>query len=218
MGEAYIRAQNANPSLFTDPAPQFVPPDQRALINEAAFIAFEQALRASRSPLYLTPDEVDYFLALSAKRVMRLRQADAGASELPARAGLEVREIAQRLFRFFRHERSNVTVRPLFPGCGWIVEAEGDILSGPTLYEVKAGDRHFRLSDLRQLLCYCALNFSSKTYEINRVSLINPRTGAFLQDDLDALCLKISGTASADVLTEIIAYVSEPISRYQPTE
>jgi hypothetical protein len=106
-------------------------------------------------------------------------------------------------------------IKPAFPGCGWVSDAEGDVLNGFTLYEVKAGERHFRLADIRQILCYCALDFSSKRYGIQEVVLINPRTGTLIREDLNSLCRKISGTGSADVLSEIISYISEPFSHYQ---
>jgi hypothetical protein len=94
-------------------------------------------------------------------------------------------------------------------------DAQGDVLCGNTLYEVKAGERHFRLADIRQMLCYCALDFSAKSYGIREVALVNPRSGNILREDLDVLCQKLSGASSADVLGEIVNYISEPLSPYR---
>lgn len=129
--------------------------------------------------------------------------------------------VAERLEEFFAKQiiesdgSAQLEIRPKLAGCGWIDAAEADVLFGNTLYEVKAGERHFRMTDLRQLLCYCALNFSSKQYEIRNAALINPRFGTLIRDELDSLCQQIAGASSADVLGEIISYISEPFSRYQ---
>ncbi len=88
--------------------------------------------------------------------------------------------IASRLHVFFEGKAESTIIKPRFPGCGWVNEAEGDVLDRNTLFEVKAGERPFRLADIRQVLCYCALDFSAKTYGINEVSVINPRLGTFI--------------------------------------
>jgi hypothetical protein len=54
------------------------------------------------------------------------------------------------------------------------------------------------------------LNFSAKSYEINSICLINPRSGTYFTDDLEHLCHQTAGTGAANVLGEIMNYISEP--------
>ena len=216
MGDAYVRAQNATLERFAPPITSFAPADQRGVINESAFLLFQEAMRCSKRPLSLSADLVEGFIGQALEYVARLRQtARINPEEISDLGKLDAVLIADRLYTFFSDEVSDVVVRPSFPGCGWVSDAEGDVLSGSTLYEVKAGQRYFRIADLRQILCYCALDFSAKRYGISKVSLINPRAGIVIREDLESFCRKISGTASEEVLGEIISYISEPFSRYQ---
>jgi hypothetical protein len=130
----------------------------------------------------------------------------------------EAKHLANRLAFYFRTRTPQSLVpRPFFPGCGWVDDAEGDVMADSTLFEVKAGERQFRGSDVRQLLCYCALSFSAKVYDIENVCLINPRFGTFFQEDVESLCRKTAGLSAADVLGEIVNYIAEPFSRYTTT-
>ena len=88
------------------------------------------------------------------------------------------------------------------------------MLGDRTLFEVKAGDRLFRGTDVRQALCYCALGFSAKLYDIDSICLVNPRSGTYFQDDLETLCWKIAGLNAAELLGEIVDYISEPFSQH----
>jgi hypothetical protein len=54
------------------------------------------------------------------------------------------RVLASRVGVFFKLvPYRRVQAKPLFPGCGWVDDAEGDLLGDRTLIEVKAGDRRF---------------------------------------------------------------------------
>jgi hypothetical protein len=215
MGDSYIRAQNAKPNRFAASIFSAVPADHRGVINECAFLIFQDAVKLSKRPASLTASEVDFFLKQADIYVAKLRSSKSLVFGEISKAGkIDAIHIAENLYSFFLDEFSDILIKPPFPGCGWVNNAEGDVLSGLTLYEVKAGERQFRLTDIRQLLCYCALDFSSKSYGITKVSLLNPRSGAFIREDLDSLCFKISGVGSAEVLGEIVNYISEPLSRY----
>jgi hypothetical protein len=127
----------------------------------------------------------------------------------------EARTLAGRLAGYFTLAAQRVLrARPFFPGCGWVDDAEGDVLGDRTLFEIKAGERLFRGTDVRQLLCYCALNFSAKLYDIEAICLINPRSGTYFQDEVETLCQKTAGLSAPAVLAEIVNYMSEPFSRY----
>lgn len=216
MGDAYVRAQNARIENFSPQLWSLDAPRGRGAVNEGAFLLFEEAIRTSVHPSSLPQEVVSELLKKAEAYVSQLQQTPGRSTEAISALGrLDATMIADRLYTFFSKDLNNVVVRPPFRGCGWVSDAEGDVLSGITLYEVKAGQRYFRIADLRQILCYCALDFSAKSYGISRISLINPRAGIVIREDLESLCRKVSGTASEDVLGEIISYISEPISRYQ---
>jgi hypothetical protein len=214
MADAFIRAQNARPHRFASPVVALTTADERGVINEAGFLLFKQIV-SSVAAAGQNEDAITRSLEAAILRNERFphpRRSNLDAKSVFARQ--EVRAIARNLQTFFPEETAPVYVNPPLPGCGWVSDAEADILCGTTLYEVKAGDRHFRLADLRQLLTYCALNFSSRTYDIRNVALINPRSGILVRESLDTLCRQISGAPSVRVLAEIVAFVSEPTSTY----
>jgi hypothetical protein len=215
MGDNYVRSHNVRLKSFVRPLYSAVAANQRGVINEAAFLIFQESVRLSRGPRSLSSSRVEELLEEATEYVARLRQGGAvNPQELSGTGNSDAVLIAERLHMFFVNEHADIIVKPPFQGCGWINNACGDVLCGTTLFEVKAGERHFRISDIRQVLCYCALDFSAKSYGIKEVALINPRAGNLIREDLEVLCQKLSGTSSADVLGEIVNYISEPLSRY----
>ncbi len=215
MGEPYIRSQNAKPVRFSTAYHSTVPAGQRGVVNEGAFLVFEDAVKRSKHPMAFSHTEVTGLLRQAAEFVATLRQSPSlFPDDISVDVQLDAVRVAEKLYKFFMTERCGLLLRPTFPGCGWLNDAQGDILCGHTLYEVKAGERHFRLADIRQVFCYCALDFSSKRDRIREVAVINPRAGTIIREDIDSLCRKVSGTGSADVLGEIVDYISEPMTRY----
>jgi hypothetical protein len=182
------------------------------MINEFAFRLFVAGVKASIPPEDLSPDTVD---RCAGETIAYITHLGAG-SRIPVVpitkwGATEARTLATALTSFFRLHPANLLLpTPPFRGCGWLDDAEGDVLADETLIEVKAGDRLFRGIDLRQLLCYCALNFSAKSYEIDSICLLNPRSGTYFIDDLEHLCRQTAGTSATNVLGEIVGYVSEP--------
>lgn len=53
-------------------------------------------------------------------------------------------------------------------------------------------DRNLRSTDLRQVLIYCALNYYSQQYDIQAVSIVNPRRGVEYAFRLDKLTERIA--------------------------
>src|SRR5579864_8207330 len=73
----------------------------------------------------------------------------------------ETRALCTSLEKFVVQQNPDnlpVVKSPVFRGCGFVDECTGDLIIGNQLVEVKAGDRSFRATDIRQLLVYCALN------------------------------------------------------------
>jgi hypothetical protein len=217
MEEPYIRTHNERLNTFALPLPSVVPADQRGVVNECAFLLFASALKDSVSTSDLPKETVARCADEALRHIARMHQF----SRIPATPITEMgmrdaKVLARRLTSYFSSKHWELLrTRPFFPGCGWVDDAEGDVLADCTLFEIKAGERLFRGTDVRQLLCYCALSFSAKAYDIATICLVNPRFGTYFQDDLETLCRKIGGMSAADVLGEIVNYVSEPFSRYR---
>ncbi len=217
MEEPYIRTRNVRLCRFAAPLYSLVPPDQRGLVNECAFLLFAASLRLSVP----VPDLPENLISQCASEALAYIAKMPHSSGLPpqpmGKYGLrEAATVAKSLSAFFSGRPiRNLLAKPSFPGCGWLDEAVGDVLGDYTLFEVKAGERQFRGADIRQLLCYCALNFSIKKYDIKTVCLVNPRSGIYLEDDLETLCMTTAGMTAAVVLSEIVNYIAEPFSRYR---
>jgi len=75
----------------------------------------------------------------------------------------------------------------------------------------KAGDRNFKISDLRQLITYLSLNFNSKQFQINNIALVNPRTGLKYEATIPFLIESCSGRKPVDVFSDIVDFVSTEI-------
>jgi hypothetical protein len=216
MAESYIRKHNAQLSSFAHPLISLVPADQRGVVNESAFLIFTEMAERGIPSSALSQEVLESCFEKSLQFIARMRQFSRIPPEPISDLGrIDAMFLADRLASYFSEQRpAYFRIRPLFPGCGWINSAEGDALSDRNLFEVKAGERLFRVIDLRQLLCYCALDFSAKLYQVETITLVNPRFGTFIQEDLDTLCQKIAGASAPDVLGEIVNYISEPFSRY----
>jgi hypothetical protein len=228
LEESYVRTHNLALERFATPLKASDAPDQHGIINEAAFRVFSAVCLSGQRPAELSVAGVAECAAEAYQHIRRLRQfSRTPIRPISDRGKREAIELATRLTDFFtadgrgRPQRAlasrivSLRPRPVFPGCGWVDEAEGDILADNTLGEVKAGDRLFRGTDLRQILVYAALNFSAKTYQIDAFALINPRLGVFFEDDLETLAQKTSGASASQILGEIVHYISEPIGQYR---
>jgi hypothetical protein len=215
--KAIIRTHNARLTTFALPLPSTVPADERGVVNECAFLLFASALKNSVPPSDLPKETV----AACADEALRLIARMGHFSRVPPTPITEMgmrdaKVLARRLTSYFNSKPWELLrTKPFFPGCGWVDDSEGDVLGDRTLFEIKAGERQFRGTDVRQLLCYCALSFSAKLYDITTICLINPRFGTYFQDDLETLCQRTAGMSAAAVLGEIVNYVSEPFSRYR---
>jgi hypothetical protein len=122
-----------------------------------------------------------------------------------------VRAIEESLLKFVQQRSSQVLeviFEPSFSGCGFLNSCVGDVLIGDELYEVKAGDRRFRSTDLRQLITYCALNYAAGTCAIAKAGCVNPRRGTYFVFDLAAIAYAMSGKSAGELFSDIIYHVS----------
>jgi hypothetical protein len=217
LEESYVRTQNLALEGFAPPLETSEAPDQHGIINEVAFLVFSASYLNGQRPAELSAGRVVECAAEAYRHIRRLRQfSRTPIAPISDRGKSEAIELATRLTDFFTASHTvRLQSRPVFPGCGWIDEAEGDVLADNMLCEVKAGDRLFRGTDLRQILVYASLNFSAKTYQIDAFALINPRLGVYFEDDLETMVRKTSGASASQILGEIVHYISEPIGRYR---
>lgn len=214
LSEAYVRTMNRSVERFAVPMASSCEPARRGLVNEAGFRLFAAARATNRVVSALDDADVDTAWSQAARHVRTMRQYGRSPIDPTPRLGElpEAIVLATRIASFVAsRSAANIVVEPTFPGCGWVDEARGDVLTDNALFEVKAGERRFRSIDLHQLLTYCALNFVAKSYDITNLGLVNPRWGTFIILDLDDLCTDCAGTSTADVLDEIVNYISEPL-------
>jgi hypothetical protein len=117
--------------------------------------------------------------------------------------------LADSLSMYFgRTDLSAVKFWPVFKGCGQLDACRADIISGCNLIEVKAGERNFKITDVRQVITYLSLNFNSGQYPIMEIALVNPRTGLKFECGVDMLIELSSGRKAVDVFSDIIEFIS----------
>lgn len=212
-GDAFVRRMNLNKERFVVPLGSEVEAARRALVNEMGFTMFKFSISdgLSLDRTQHTKEELGRIYLHAWETVQRAHWfVDSEVNQLDETERGEVIEIARRLRHFFRefHSGKTIALSPGFPGCGFVDNCVGDVLVEQTLYEVKAGERTFRLVDIRQILVYLALNQSSRCYEINRVGFLNPRMGVFYSLDVDELVIRVAGRPSVELLSDIIYFMS----------
>src|SRR5258706_7283407 len=150
MEENYVRICNKNSQQFCEPLKSSSPSSQRGVINEVGFRIFAAQLEH----VALSNELIERCKNEGFYHISRLRQLHRKPVRMPDEADVfEAKELAMRLKSFFSREKAaSITPFPPFPGCGWLEQCEGDVLSDNILSEVKAGARGFRSIDMRQLL------------------------------------------------------------------
>lgn len=181
----------------------------RAVINETAFRAF-CSLHGKPKPV--SRDDVlfavDSQLAESILYVGRFSSAPPLiAKDVDEDCRKEAGTLVLSLLHYFPGTETT-TLRPRFNGCGLISECEGDLIEGSCLYEVKAGDRAFRVADLRQLLTYTALAYAKGTLSFQDIGIFNPRTGVAWRKSLEEVSHSLSGLRLSDTLTALVEQFS----------
>ena len=116
-----------------------------------------------------------------------------------------ITQISSNLISFY--SKKELKFHPLFRGCSFLSDSQGDLYYDSTLVELKAGQRNFIVEDIRQLLVYILLNFLSKHYELRRVELLNPRTGQYFEMSLDIFIKRTSILSLEDLSIEFSNYL-----------
>jgi len=108
-----------------------------------------------------------------------------------------------------RYENKNLTFYPQFAGCGIMDNCQGDIYYNEILAEIKAGERNLVVSDIKQIITYCALNWlSTNRINITNIEFYNPRQGILWESNLSDLFYSISSIPMEDFFDQIGKYLS----------
>jgi hypothetical protein len=208
--DTFVRQMNLASERFTLPIDSATPvdKDKRAVINELAFRLFKEKATGSR----LTPDEV---LNLEKNVRLYIGRLPPKINDIPDLTKDELKEseeLSDVLSKYFNEkDLSFLMFWPIFKGCGQLDVCKGDIILSDKLIEVKAGDRHFRVIDIRQIITYLSLNSISKQYSLTSISLVNPRTGLCFDSTIDFLIESSSGRKAVDIFTDVISFISSEI-------
>lgn len=210
MIDSFWRSENLRVTRLWEPIQSDSDRYSRAFINELAFELFAVSVEVGqlKSPAFGT--SIDYSSSKVLSYLSRFKD-NSSEIEVTHEKQSEAIRLATRLCAFFfEREHLVLTVRPQFSGCGVLMNAEGDVIGGEALFEIKAGQRAFKVSDLKQALIYCALNRLRPIQSIREIALLNPRVGIYWYYNLDSCCHAISGKSSPELLNDITNFVSEP--------
>jgi hypothetical protein len=214
LGEPVMRRINSRLSEFASSYDFIARPERSALISEVSFRLVALAMDANRhlgSGDWLW-DSISVECAVEAAYayLSRLKGAPLMEDRLRKQELQVAVDVAERLRRFFLAEKEGGPLLPLpqFEGCGLISSCEGDMMVGTVLYEIKNVDRNFRLTDLRQVITYCALNYVVPRYRITGIGLVNARSGKFYRIGVEPLAKLISGMSASELFSNIIDFIS----------
>ena len=208
-GDAFLRRVNGTYTQYSSEicSLSHADRDRRSIINELGFRLFLEIWEKrdiTNQQIHDLANDVKKYISEIARREDDVILMPPSAEEIR-----ESKDIAKSISKFFsRFKGDPLLFWPEFPGCGIIQKCKGDILKGNTLIEVKAGDRTFRITDLRQVLTYCCLSFASRKYDLCSVILLNPRRGVFYETSIDELVKACAGVSAIDFFTDMVAFIS----------
>lgn len=210
LADTYWRRENLRIVRQGLPIDNIAPISLRGFLNE---LAFETFTRARSEGL---PPEIEVILPLAedciegvAEYILRITSDQSSVSlHLDNACKQEVLGMTRNLMLSFP-DNTSLHIRPSFSGCGVVSACEGDLIYNDCLYEIKAGDRGFRVSDIKQLLIYSSLAFTKGELNFSKVGLFNPRNGSYWERTLDKLCIELSGMREGDVLSSIASSMTQ---------
>jgi hypothetical protein len=209
LADGFWTIENLMTDRIAPPLQPKAPKGMRAVINETAFRTF-CSLHASEKPI----SRGEVLTALDEKiheSISYVGRFSSAPKLVPQDINDECRReagtLVLRLLHYFPG-RDATTLRPTFSGCGIISACEGDVIQGSCLYEIKAGNRPFRVVDLRQLLTYSALAYANGTLSFTDIGLFNPRTGVAWRKSLEDVSHALSGLRLHDTLSTLVEQFS----------
>lgn len=208
-----VKKCNLQKETFGDGINSKSNPKQRALINETGFYLYK----------LMIDNQVNKVSDLSQKEILNacnsvfayIKTLDFNPEKLVPLDNNEVAEsslIAENLYQyFFYYEKGNVIqTSPHFPGCGMVSDCFGDVLAGTTLYEIKSGERDFKIADLKQIFIYLSLSYSLHQNYISHIGLLNPRLENYIVISVKEAVELASGQSTVDCFSELIDFFDSP--------
>ena len=190
------------------------------IIAETAFGLFAESLKADTTIAKLLEDTtIIRRIEESAKsRVFGLRREAVARTRVAQPRTDEAIDLATRLEIYFEdYSLDSIVIQPRFKGCGILDSCYGDILARKSLCELKMVDRNLRSVDIRQVLAYCALNYRSSQYEIESVTILNPRRGLEFSFLVEDLVERASGKNASELFHQITTFLSDFETMHQPS-
>lgn len=205
LADNYWRRENLKISRNTLPVENLAPVQLRGFLNELAFETFCCARSMDVIP------HKNEILEIAGKNIKNVADYIFRITKDKNSINLYLDDICQNeVFELTRNlmltfpDKRNFISRPKFEGCGLVSACEGDLIYGDCLYEIKAGDRKFRVGDIKQLLIYSSMAFAKGDLKFSKIGLFNPRNGYLWSRSLDVLCIELSGTRESDVLANVV--------------
>jgi hypothetical protein len=198
----FVRHINLASERFVAPYKSTSQPFLNGAINETAFRLCrnmwgraEQNFKTASKDAQSTWSEVCRWLG----------EEPVGRYKLTNRVWQDVYTISRNIHSFILENTAiDVVFEPVFPGCGVISQCFGDVIVDEMLVEVKAGDRGFRATDLRQVFIYCALARAIGAPLITTICLMNPRWGVSWTSSVDDAATGCGASSSAELLDDIV--------------
>lgn len=211
--ERYVRLLNSGIERFDLPVDSKDPPNRRAMINTVAYLLFDEVVNTKKTLSHILQSVDKQLGGFHKKALISLGHLSSLEEYQDPLGAVEVRTatgICQIMISRFSSSK-RLVLSPVFPGCGFLNECEGDLLVGDTLFELKAGDRNFSIVDVRQLLVYAALNYiAGNKYEIHQMGLVNPRRCVEWKADLRVVADDLASSTPEELFHEIISFLTRP--------
>jgi len=185
---------------------------QNDFIAETAFELFAKAVKTGKDVLSLAEDQqlLADVASNSMSRLLGLRSYWRSIRQkFPKTTTEESVALAVRFEDFFNNRSAErpIIMQPRFKGCGILDSCYGDILASTCLYESKMVDRNMRSIDLKQVLIYCALNYRSQQYTIERVAVLNVRRAVVYEFTVDELARRAARKSAPEVFHQIADFL-----------
>jgi hypothetical protein len=210
IAEDYVRLMNRILIRYCKPTKSElkINRDKRSVINELSFRLFMYSVKgihlSSNDKHKLSIKVISYI-----KRIAPNIQTELTLNKIELN---EAEFLSHSLADYFKDDKTELLkFWPDFKGCGIIHSCKGDIIDNNKLIEVKAGDRNFRITDIRQIITYLALNSISKQYTIKNIALVNPRKGLSFNTNVEEFIEGCSKKKPIDIFGDIIDFISTEI-------
>jgi len=208
--DSFVRRTNLSLERYCRPTDSILDtnPDRRSVINELSFRLF-MSLAKGKELSYNDKMELSVKVSHYIEKLAPNITIDLPISQEELH---EAESLSSSLSAYFSdREIGSLRFWPLFRGCGRMHACRADIIKNDKLIEVKAGDRHFRITDFRQIITYLSLNSISKQYVIENIALVNPRKGLSSEITVESLIGNCSRRKPVDVFGDIIEFLSTEV-------